>query len=42
MYGQKGEVPDDPDFTIPLGVADVKPIFPGYDVQASRFPGLFA
>jgi len=24
-----------------LGVADVKPIFPGYDVQASRFPGLF-
>ena len=24
MYGQKGEVPDDPDFTIPLGVADVK------------------
>lgn len=24
MYGQKGEVPDDEDFTIPLGVADVK------------------
>jgi uncharacterized protein (DUF1501 family) len=24
-----------------LGVADAKPIFPGYDVQASRFPGLF-
>lgn len=24
MYGMKGEVPDDPDFTIPLGVADVK------------------
>ena len=24
MYGHKGEVPDDPDFTIPLGVADVK------------------
>jgi pyruvate dehydrogenase E1 component beta subunit len=24
MYGQKGEVPDDPDFTIPLGVADIK------------------
>ena len=24
MYGTKGEVPDDPDFTIPLGVADVK------------------
>jgi pyruvate dehydrogenase E1 component beta subunit len=24
MYGLKGEVPDDPDFTIPLGVADVK------------------
>jgi pyruvate dehydrogenase E1 component beta subunit len=24
MYGNKGEVPDDPDFTIPLGVADVK------------------
>src|SRR6476620_11433726 len=24
MYGSKGEVPDDPDFTIPLGVADVK------------------
>ena len=24
MYGQKGEVPEDPDFTIPLGVADVK------------------
>ena len=25
-----------------LGVTDAKPIFPGYDVQASRFPGLFA
>ena len=24
MYGFKGEVPEDPDFTIPLGVADVK------------------
>src|ERR671919_3065134 len=24
MYGIKGEVPDDPDFTIPLGVADIK------------------
>src|SRR5213083_3603768 len=24
MYGSKGEVPDDEDFTIPLGVADVK------------------
>lgn len=24
MYGMKGEVPDDADFTIPLGVADVK------------------
>ena len=24
MYGSKGEVPDDQDFTIPLGVADVK------------------
>lgn len=24
MYGSKGEVPDDPDFTIPLGVADIK------------------
>src|SRR4026209_828063 len=24
MYGTKGEVPDDPDFTIPLGVADIK------------------
>lgn len=24
MYGSKGEVPEDPDFTIPLGVADVK------------------
>ncbi len=24
MYGLKSEVPDDPDFTIPLGVADVK------------------
>lgn len=24
MYGHKGEVPDDVDFTIPLGVADVK------------------
>ncbi|HLO01305.1 MAG TPA: pyruvate dehydrogenase complex E1 component subunit beta [Pyrinomonadaceae bacterium] len=24
MYGQKGEVPDDADFTIPLGLADVK------------------
>ena len=30
MYGQKGEVSDDPDFTIPLGVADVKR--PGKDV----------
>ncbi|HEY0005699.1 MAG TPA: pyruvate dehydrogenase complex E1 component subunit beta [Pyrinomonadaceae bacterium] len=24
MYGNKGEVPDDPDFIIPLGVADIK------------------
>jgi pyruvate dehydrogenase E1 component beta subunit len=24
MYGIKGEVPEDEDFTIPLGVADVK------------------
>ncbi len=24
MYGNKGEVPEDEDFTIPLGVADVK------------------
>ncbi len=24
LYGVKGDVPDDPDFTIPLGVADVK------------------
>jgi len=24
MYGNKGEVPEDPDFTIPLGVADIK------------------
>src|SRR5215475_12090593 len=24
MYGNKGEVPDDPDFTVPLGVADMK------------------
>ena len=24
MYGNKGEVPDDTDFTVPLGVADVK------------------
>jgi pyruvate dehydrogenase E1 component beta subunit len=24
MYGQKGEVSDDPDFTIPLGLADIK------------------
>ncbi len=24
MYGMKGEVPDDPDFIVPLGVADVK------------------
>jgi pyruvate dehydrogenase E1 component beta subunit len=24
MYGMKGEVPDDADFTVPLGVADVK------------------
>lgn len=24
MYGNKGEVPEDPDFLIPLGVADVK------------------
>ncbi|MBA2525065.1 MAG: pyruvate dehydrogenase complex E1 component subunit beta [Pyrinomonadaceae bacterium] len=24
MYGHKGEVPEDPEFTIPLGVADVK------------------
>jgi uncharacterized protein (DUF1501 family) len=25
-----------------LGVADARPIFPGYDVQPKRFPGLFA
>jgi pyruvate dehydrogenase E1 component beta subunit len=30
MYGNKGEVSDDPDLTIPLGVADVKR--PGTDV----------
>ena len=24
MYGNKGEVPEDEDFTIPLGVADIK------------------
>ena len=24
MYGMKGEVPDDDDFTVPLGVADIK------------------
>jgi pyruvate dehydrogenase E1 component beta subunit len=30
MYGNKGEVPDNPDFIIPLGVADVKR--PGTDV----------
>lgn len=24
MYGNKGDVPDDPEFTIPLGVADIK------------------
>jgi pyruvate dehydrogenase E1 component subunit beta len=24
MYGNKGEVPDDEDFTVPLGVADIK------------------
>src|SRR3712207_4833631 len=24
MYGNKGEVPDDPDFLVPLGQADVK------------------
>ncbi len=24
MYGNKGEVPDDPEFTVPLGVAEVK------------------
>jgi len=24
MYGNKGEVPDEPDFTVPLGVADIK------------------
>ena len=24
MYGTKGEVPDDPDFIVPLGVADIK------------------
>jgi uncharacterized protein (DUF1501 family) len=25
-----------------MGVADPKPIFPGYSIQASKFPGLFA
>jgi uncharacterized protein (DUF1501 family) len=25
-----------------LGVADARPIFPGYDLQPKRFPGLFA
>ena len=25
-----------------LGVTDPKPIFPGYNVQSSRFAGLFA
>jgi uncharacterized protein (DUF1501 family) len=25
-----------------MGVADARPVFPGYDVNAARFPGLFA
>jgi uncharacterized protein (DUF1501 family) len=25
-----------------LGVKDARAIFPGYDIQANRFPGLFA
>lgn len=25
-----------------MGVADPRPIFPGYDIDAARFPGLFS
>ncbi len=38
MYGQKGEVPDDPDFTIPLGVADIKR--EGTDVTVVAYMGM--
>lgn len=35
MYGMKGEVPEDPDFLIPIGTADIKR--PGKDVTILTF-----
>ena len=39
LYGMKGEVPDDADFLIPLGVAEVKR--PGRDVTAVAYSSLY-
>jgi len=39
LYGTKGEVPDDPDFLIPLGVAEVKR--QGRDVTAIAYSGMY-
>jgi len=39
LYGLKGEVPDDPDFLIPLGVAEVKR--PGRDVTVVAYSGMY-
>jgi pyruvate dehydrogenase E1 component beta subunit len=39
LYGVKGEVPDDGDFLIPLGVADVKK--PGRDVTVIAYSSMY-
>lgn len=39
LYGIKGEVPDDPDFTIPLGQAEVKR--EGRDVTVIAYAGMY-
>ncbi|HEV8307524.1 MAG TPA: pyruvate dehydrogenase complex E1 component subunit beta [Methylomirabilota bacterium] len=39
LYGVKGEVPEDPDFLIPLGVAEVKR--EGRDVTAIAYSGMY-
>jgi pyruvate dehydrogenase E1 component beta subunit len=39
LYGVKGEVPEDPDFLIPLGVAEVKR--EGRDVTAVAYSGMY-
>ena len=39
LYGVKGEVPEDPEFVLPLGVAEIKR--PGRDVTAVAYAGMY-